>query len=183
MTLLLKRYLLKTLLLLTAFVLMTASTSLKQQDDTNARIKAIFVYNFTKYFEWPSDYKQGEFVIGIIGNSGNLTGELTKMAATQKVGAQTIRIKTFKNVEEMSRCNILYMSDDASIRIEEVVKRIAGQSTLVITSRIDQISKGASISFVTENNKLRFDLNVKEVKARKLSVSSKLNALARQVIN
>ena len=38
-----------------------------QAEEANAKIKAIYIYNFTKYIEWPDSYKEGSFVIGFIG--------------------------------------------------------------------------------------------------------------------
>ena len=39
--------------------------------------------NFTKLVEWPQTYREGEFVIGVIGSSPIYT-ELEKMAKTKK---------------------------------------------------------------------------------------------------
>ena len=30
--------------------------------DTNAKMKALYVYNFTKYIDWPEQYKQGNLI-------------------------------------------------------------------------------------------------------------------------
>ncbi|MBL7918370.1 MAG: YfiR family protein, partial [Bacteroidia bacterium] len=54
--------------------------------DTNARIKAVFIYNFTKYFEWPSNKKTGNFLIYIVGKNENLLNEIKALAARKKVG-------------------------------------------------------------------------------------------------
>ena len=37
--------------------------------DTNAKMRAMYVYQFTKYVDWPASSKQGNFVIGVIGNT------------------------------------------------------------------------------------------------------------------
>ena len=44
--------------------------------DPNAKLKALFIMNFTRYFEWPENKKTGEFVIYLIGQNQNLTSEL-----------------------------------------------------------------------------------------------------------
>ena len=62
-------------------------------EETNAKIKAIYIYNFTKYIEWPESYRQGNFVIGIVGNNSTLVNELKKMATVKTVGNQHLEIK------------------------------------------------------------------------------------------
>ena len=46
--------------------------------DTNAKIKAVYIYNFTKYIEWPKEYREQIFVIGVLGESA-LFDELKTM--------------------------------------------------------------------------------------------------------
>ena len=48
------------LIILSISTAFTPNTS-SQKVDTNAKIKAVFIYNFTKYIEWPQEYKTGEF--------------------------------------------------------------------------------------------------------------------------
>ncbi|NQX98509.1 MAG: YfiR family protein, partial [Flavobacteriales bacterium] len=60
--------------------------------DTNSKMKAIFIMNFTKLIEWPASYQKGNFVVGVVGNSP-LYAELIKMARTKKVANQSLEIK------------------------------------------------------------------------------------------
>ena len=50
--------------------------------DTNSKMKAIFIMNFTKLIEWPKAYREGDFVVGVVGESPLYT-ELIKMAKTK----------------------------------------------------------------------------------------------------
>src|SRR5206468_262493 len=61
--------------------------------DTNARLKSVFIYNFTRYIDWPADYKSGNFVINMFGSNTAMLTELNNMAKTKTVGAQKIEIK------------------------------------------------------------------------------------------
>ena len=50
------------------FLLAFSSLSFQQQQnfDPNAKVKAVFLYNFTRYFEWPEKMKSGNFIIHIM---------------------------------------------------------------------------------------------------------------------
>ena len=47
-------------------VLVAACLTAKAQDE---KFKALFMYNFTKYIEWPQSKQTGDFVIGVVGGS------------------------------------------------------------------------------------------------------------------
>ncbi len=145
--------------------------------DTNSKMKAIFIMNFTKLIEWPQSYREGNFVVGVVGESP-LFDELSKMAKTKKVANQTLQIKKFTSPSEISNCHILYLSKDESNEISEVLKKIKTNSTLVITEEKGLVDKGAGINFIVKDNRQKFELNKKNVEKYKLKVSSNLESLA-----
>jgi hypothetical protein len=145
--------------------------------DTNAKIKAVFIYNFTKYIEWPKTYKEGEFTIGIIGESP-LYSELTKMTQTKKVANQSLQVKRFNSVDEVSKCHILYLSKDKSGEISSLLKSLKNNSTLIVTEQAGLVDKGAGINFIIKDNRQKFELNKNNIEKYKLKVSSSLEVLA-----
>lgn len=82
----------KTSFILLLVFIIGSSFITKKEVDTNAKLKAVFMYNFTKYIEWPKAYQTGYFVFGIVGDTP-LYDELTKMAQTKKIGNQPILVK------------------------------------------------------------------------------------------
>ena len=145
--------------------------------DTNAKIKAVFIYNFTKYIEWPQAYKEGEFTIGIIGETP-LYSELIKMTETKKVANQTLEVKKFTSPNDVTKCHILYVSRDKSQSLNDVIKKVKNNSTLLVTEENGLVDKGSGINFIIKDNRQKFELNKSNVEKYKLKVSSNLEALA-----
>lgn len=145
--------------------------------DTNAKLKAMFVYNFTKYIEWPQSYKSGNFVIGVLGESA-LQAELDKMAATKKAVNQPFEIKRYNSVGEIGNCHMLLIPAGTSAQIEAAVAKSKSNSTLVIGEQEGMAKRGAGINFVIKQNKQKFELNKSNIENRNLKVSSSLLALA-----
>lgn len=145
--------------------------------DTNAKIKAVFIYNFTKYIEWPAPYKEGEFTIGVVGET-SLYSELIKMTETKKVANQTLEVKKFGSLADVSKCHILYVCKDKSSQLTEILKKIKNNSTLIVTEETGLADKGAGINFIIKENRQKFELNKGNVEKYKLKVSSNLEALA-----
>ena len=67
------------------------------KEDTKAKIKAVYLYNFSKYIDWPEDYKSGSFVVTVLGASSSLLTELDKMATQKKLGNQEISVKSISS--------------------------------------------------------------------------------------
>ncbi|MEY3417872.1 MAG: hypothetical protein RL060_1984 [Bacteroidota bacterium] len=147
--------------------------------DVNSKIKAIFIYNFTKYIEWPENQKQGDFVIGVLGNNNpNLIKELEKMAALSKIGSRSFVVKVYNNVEEIGKCQLLFITAEKSSSITAAAQKIAKNNTLVIGENAGLIKKGAVINFVYQENKQKFELSKSNAERSGLTVSSSLVNMA-----
>ena len=145
--------------------------------DTNSRIKAVFILNFTKLIEWPKAYRSGNFVVGVIGETP-LYSELSKMSRVKKVANQSLSIAKFKSVNDIAKCHILYVTKEQSSKIKEVLKQVKNNSTLIVTEQSGLVDRGAGINFVVKDNRQKFELNKTNVEKYKLKVSSNLETLA-----
>ena len=148
---------------------------------SNAKIKATFLYNFTKYIDWPEKYKEGNFVIGILGTS-TFYNDLTTLLSTKTVGSQKFEIKSYTDVKSVAGvCHILFVPIENSAILPDILKKMKGKSTLIVTEKSGLAKQGSAINFVVENNKQRFELNKMNTTKYNLKVSSTLEALAIKV--
>ena len=146
-----------------------------------SKVKASFIYNFTKYIDWPDKYKQGNFIIGVLGTS-SFYNDLTTMLSTKTVGNQIFEIKSFTNAESVSGvCHILFVPAENSSMLPDILKKLKGKSTLIITEKPGLAKQGAAINFVVQDNRQKFELNKANVEKYNLKVSTTLSALAIQV--
>jgi len=137
------------------------------------KYKALFLYNFTKYIEWPSSQHGNDFIIGVLGNSA-ITNELNTYVGKQKVGARNIIIKVFKSVDEIDNCQILFIPSSKSSLIGSVVSKTSGKNTLLVTDRKGLSTSGSGISFIEENDKLKYEINKSNIQRNGLTVNSAL---------
>ena len=98
-----------------------------QKTDTTAKIKAVFIYNFTKYIEWPKEYQSGEFTIGILGDYEALYEQLMKLSKQVKVSEQAFSIKNIENTESLNSPHILYIPDDSTDQLSEALAKLQGK--------------------------------------------------------
>lgn len=159
------------------FLLLAFSLSLDAQ---NEKFKALFMYNFTKYIEWPSSTRNGDFVIGILGSSP-LTAELKTIAGKQKVGSQSIVVKVFETVDEIQNCQILFIPAAKSTMIGSVLTKTSGLNTLIVSEKEGMASQGAGINYVSDGSKLKYEICKSNIQKHGLTVSSSLLSLGIEV--
>ena len=145
--------------------------------DTNAKIKAVYIYNFTKYVEWPKEYREQSFIIGVLGET-SLLEELKGMASTKKVFGQNIEVRQYNSVADISLCHILYVPADCKETFTNVLGKVKSFSTLLITDKPGMATQGSAINFVVMQNRQKFELNESNAVKYNLKVSNSLEALA-----
>ncbi len=140
------------------------------------KIKAVFLFNFAEFVEWPADsFPSGSspLVIGIVGDDpfGSYLDEAVK---GETINNRTIVIQRYGSAEEVSACQILFVSRSKSDRVDGVLDRLRGRPILTVSDMDNFTQHGGMIWFVMENNKVRLRINVRAIKGANLTISSKL---------
>lgn len=137
----------------------------------------LFVYNFTKYIQWPDGSIRDEFVIGVYGNSP-IKEEFEKMGALKKAGEKSIRVIEITDLKLVNELHILFVPDEKSAQISDIMTTLRGKPVLVVGERQGLTDKGAGISFFSEQNNVRFELNSASIALQKLKVANALIGLS-----
>jgi hypothetical protein len=150
--------------------------SVKSFGQTNDyRFHSVFIYNFTKYIQWPPAQQTGDFVIAIVGNSP-IFEELQKITANKTVGTQKIVVKKYRSAGEIENCQILYVPGNAAF--DSAYEKIKDKPVLLITEKNGLAQKGSGINFIMQDSKWKFELNESATQHAGLKVSKELSKLA-----
>jgi hypothetical protein len=95
------------------------------------QIKAMFVFNFTKYVEWPEVNNPDVFTVGVIGES-DIIEPLEKIAAQKKVNDKKIVIRKI-DLEDEEYYNIIIVSRSRINKLDLIEKKYAGKGVLIIS--------------------------------------------------
>lgn len=139
----------------------------------NEKFKALFLYNFIKNVEWPAAQKQGDFIIGVLGNSP-IIKELENITASQKAGNQAMKVKVFSNPEEVSNCHIIYLVPNKGGAVQQVTTKTGGNPTLIVSDSKGGVQQGAAINFILDGDKLKFEISKGNIERKGLKVSANL---------
>jgi len=121
------------------------------------KFKALFIYNFTKYIEWP-DISGSEFKITVLGDA-NLVTELVQIASKKAVGLNSIIVSSVKAGSEVKKCQILFISHKNMGELPKLIEKVKGSNMLIITEAPNGCSLGASMNFVTTNGSIKFEIS------------------------
>ncbi|MBN1597586.1 MAG: YfiR family protein [Bacteroidales bacterium] len=152
----------------------------QQVQAQEAKFKALFMYNFTKYLEWPSTKQSGDFVIGIYGSSP-IIDELGIIAQKKRVGAQPIIVKQISSSSEFNKCNILFLPENRSSKLNEVVSITGKSGTVIITDKEGLAKQGAGLNYININGKQSFEINRKNLEEQGVKINSVLLSLGNVV--
>jgi hypothetical protein len=148
--------------------------------DTTAKMRAMYVYQFTKYIEWPASTKQGSFIVGVLGST-HVYQELLTSTANKKVGTQNLEVINYTNLSAVEKCQILLVSKENADNIKDIVNKTKSNHTLVVTEKAGMAKLGAAISFIVQENKQKFELSKQNAEKNELRISANLETLAIKV--
>ncbi len=140
-----------------------------------ANLKAAFIYNFTKYIDWDLA-NQDEFIIGVIG-SHPIIESLKEIAASKTVNDKKIVILYFSKPNDITFCNILFISSATPYSLASILSK-TDKRTITVSEENGFAEQGTAFNFKIENDKLKFEANVKSIIATGLKASSQLLKLA-----
>jgi hypothetical protein len=147
-------------------------------------LKALFLYNFGTYVEWPPSAFASEtqpFVIGILGSSP-VESTLHEIATARQIHGRRIVVEHFASADAVKPCQMLFITRDISAEHRQMaVEKLRHQQVLIVGESQGFALHGAAVNFFIEANKIRFEINVEAAKRHHLKISAKLLALARVV--
>jgi hypothetical protein len=152
-----------------------AKVKTQAQDE---KFKAIFIYNFTRYVDWPQ--KSGNFIITVIGNDP-ITAEIQSIASKKTVGASKIEVQNAKTPADLTSCHILYIPEGKAEALAQYVAKAKAMNILMVTDNKDACLKGSCINFIENGGKISFEISRSNIESNGLKVSNELLQLGTNV--
>lgn len=145
------------------------------------QLKAAFVYNFTKFIEWPPQSFSGThdpIVIGVLGD-GPFGAQLTQVVKARNVNGRGIVVKRVESAAEARSAHVLFVSAEENSHFGELEPDIRGSPVATIGESPSFAQTGGTITFVLEGDKLRFEINMDSAERAGLRISAHLQKLAK----
>ncbi len=140
------------------------------------QLKAVFLFNFAQFVEWPARAfrePKAPLVIGVLGEDP-FGAYLDDVVSGEKIGDRPLVVRRCKHAEDLDECHIVFISRSEAKNLGNIVARLKDRSLLTV-SDVDTFTRwGGMVRFIMEGGKIRFRINVEAAKACGLTISSKI---------
>jgi hypothetical protein len=147
------------------------------------QVKAAYLFNFLKFVEWPEHVfadSLAPIVIGIVGGDP-FGSSLPEVVIGKTVQGRDLVIREYREGEDLRGAQILYINTSEKKHLRHILAGLRGASVLTVADMSGFVDEGGMIQFLSENNRVRFAINVDAARKAKLKISSRLLSLARVV--
>jgi len=140
------------------------------------QLKAVFLFNFAQFVEWPASafpQTSAPFVIGVLGKDP-FGADLDDVVRGEAVNGHPLAVQRYQNVGEVRDCQILFIPAAEFGHVGELLARLKGRSVLTVTDADEGPQRGVMIGLITQDRQIRLRIDVEAAKVASLTISSKL---------
>ncbi len=153
------------------------------QEISEYQVKAAFLYNFTKFVDWPpqpGNPGQKPFPICVIGDDP-FRGGLETIVEGKSFNGQVLEVRHLKKIDNAPGCRIAFISSSEKGHFRPILDALRGSGVLTVGDTEGFARMGGVINFTLVDNHVHIEVNLEAAKAQKLKISSRLLRLAQIV--
>jgi hypothetical protein len=145
---------------------------------SDSDIKAVFLFHFTQFVEWPQGAfpsANAPFVIGILG-ADPLETVLAGVVRGEAVGQHPIIVRELRNQDDASKCQIVYVTMQGEGLLD--ARRFQNTPILTVGESDSFFRSGGVIQLYIDHRRVRLRINLAEARTHSLVISAKLLRVA-----
>ena len=140
------------------------------------QVKAVFLFNFAQFVEWPKDAfdtAHSPIIIGILGDNP-FGSYLDETVRGETVESRPLQVQRYRRVDQIKTCHILFVSRSEAANLKEIFAALKERSILVVGDGDDFVQRGGMIRLATAQSRVRLIINTSATNAAMLTISSQL---------
>ena len=140
------------------------------------QLKAVFLFNFAQFVEWPPAAlppANAPFVIGVLGKDP-FGADLDDVVRGETVNRHALAVERYHKVAEVRDCQILFIAASELPQLEDILAVLKGRSILTVTDADSPALHGVMIALIRQEKRIRLRIDLQATKASNLTISSKL---------
>lgn len=146
-------------------------------------LKAAFLYNFTKFVEWPPEAfpePDATFRICVVGDE-DVGRFLEALVAREAVQGRRLEVASHRRIQEARRCQILFLAEAAEADALSRLPEPGEAPVLTVGESEDFLRAGGLIRLRLRGGRSRIEVNNPARERSALKLSSKLLQLSQLV--
>ena len=148
-----------------------------------SQVKAMFVYNFLKFVEWPPDTSlaaRDPFIVVIIGD-GATADATAHFLESKSIGERPLLVLRNRSDQSLTGARAAFVVEPDAKKLHRVLDAAAVARVLTIGEGDSFTTRGGVIGLIVEDRKVRFDVDTSAAQNAGLRVSSKLLTLTHAI--
>ena len=148
------------------------------------QVKALFLFNFAKYVDWPTNAFGDDstpIVIGLVGESG-LGDDILQQVGAKTINNRPVVFKHVANEQEYRSCHILFVCASEKDHLSAILGAVKDTAVLTVGETDGFLSLNGMINLAKKDNKIRLEINLIPAQQANLKLSSKLLSVADVVL-
>lgn len=163
-------------------LLMTSFAATARAVPTEYQLKAVFLLNFARYATWPEQSLPDGDPIEICVLGRDPFGVHLAGLESRQAQGRDVRILYPATATEARRCDVAFVSGSELRRLNVTLRELANAPVLTVSDIEGFVEAGGAIGFVTEDDRVRFDINRDTLQRDDIKLSAQLLKLARKLI-
>jgi len=147
-------------------------------------VKMAIVYNLGKFVDWPANAfpsATAPFTLCVLGSPNRIQDGLDAIES-KAVHGRGLKVRLVKGPGEFAGCQILFLADADSRRLEDHLAAAHSQGVLTVSDMDHFTDDGGAVALLLMDNRVRFAINLNATQAANLRISSELLRLAQRVV-
>jgi hypothetical protein len=172
------------LLLMLLLVIFLPASLLAGPRDLENRVKAAFLFHFTKFVEWPPASlpdASSPLRICVLGSS-ELEPLLLPLQQRQ-AGTHPLLLRRVETSDEIRGCQLLYLPLQQADRLQPLLAMLESYPVLTVSSIPDFAEQGGMIGFVRRDNRIRLEMNLAATREAGLQVNAQLIEVSERIFH
>lgn len=154
---------------------LASATIVNAQELDERAIKVAYVFNLTKYVEWP--HARNQLVVGFVGD-GPMGEALEKMLTGKTSNSRLIRVVLSPKDEALEQCDLVYFAYSSPKRVHAALGQLRNKSVLTVGDTESFPRDGGMVGLVRVGQQVRMQVNLDAVQRARLTISSRVLNLA-----
>ncbi len=143
-------------------------------------VKAAFLYNFTKFIDWPESAFSGSsapFTVCVSAGDG-FQREVQGIMQGEQVRGRPVIVSVRPALDDLETCHLAYFGRQESASAAKRLPALRQVPVLTVGEGERFLGQGGLIAFLLVKDRVRFDISKRGADTAGLSVSSKLLRVA-----
>ena len=147
------------------------------------KIKAVFLFNFIQFTEWPASSfpdPGAPIRIGVLGQNP-FGSALEEAVHGETAHGRKLVVQYANRLSELRECQLIFIGESEKGRIADILKELASAAILTISELPEFARQGGIIRLYNDGRKVRFVINLQAAQRRNLKLDAQLLSLAKIV--